>query len=79
MAQFDSEGFGYFLEGFNRNRPVSPFHLADVNRMQSGLFRQRLLRHPALFAEFSNICPNLFMSLGGGHPLKIRIFAMNAP
>ena len=30
-------------------------------------------------AEFPNVCPNLFMSLGGGHPLKIRIFATPAP
>ena len=55
IAQTDAEGFCYFEKGGNRDGPLGPLHLADVNRVQIGSFSQFLLAQTG----FSPVSPDI--------------------
>lgn len=65
--ELDSEGFGHSHDGVNGDRPVGTFHLADVNGVQVGLFRQFLLGRAPLLPVLADVLANSFVRLKAGH------------
>ena len=60
VAHLYAERFGNPYQGMKADPLLSPFHFADINRVQVGFFRQYFLAHARLGAKFPDAIPQNF-------------------
>jgi hypothetical protein len=72
VPQSNAKGLRDFQKRVNRDGAVSILHLADVNGMKVGFFRELLLAHARFLSVLANILANEFAVFGNGRHRFLR-------